>query len=592
MVYQFTPYALPLIAATLLCLSVAAYAWRHRGVGGARALAVLCLAAAQWAFGYSLEILGADFATRVFWGKTQYFGIVGVPLAWLAFSLCYTGRGHRLTPPLLAALLVIPLATQPIIWTTESHGWLWRTISLDNAGPFPALHLVYGPWFWVVWISANVQLALGTVFLIRHARRQQRLYSRQVALVIFAAVIPWISNIAYVLRLLPVPNLDLTPFAFAVAALALAVDIFRYRFLDVVPVARQAVLDSMTDGVLVLDVHGRVADLNPSARRMLGWPSADGVGRAADEALAHWPQLLDFVQHQADGRTELMYLIAPGATRWYDVQLTSLAEAREPASGRLVVLRDITDRKQVEKELALARDRAVEMSTLKTQLLSKVSHELRTPLGSILGFADLIRRGTYGEVEERQLHAAERIAHNAKFLREMVDALIDQAELEAGSVQLAGRYFTPQELLDNVRAQWGEQAVAKGLRLVTEVDPQLPAKLSGDVTRLHQLLANLVSNAVRFTESGAVSVRLFRPAKIQWAMQVSDTGPGIPPEAQTLIFEPFWQMDKSLTGQKGPGLGLSIVKQLTTLMGGQITLESEVGRGSTFTVTLPLYGTS
>jgi len=128
-----------------------------------------------------------------------------------------------------------------------------------------------------------------------------------------------------------------------------------------------------------------------------------------------------------------------------------------------------------------------------------------------------------------------------------------------------------------------------GLVLITDIDPNIPPTLSGDPDRIQQVLINLVSNAIKFTEQGSVEMHIFCSNATHWIMQVSDTGPGIPPEIQTTIFEPFQQADGSATRKhRGYGLGLSIVKQLTELMGGEIRLESEIGKGSTFTVELPL----
>ena len=145
------------------------------------------------------------------------------------------------------------------------------------------------------------------------------------------------------------------------------------------------------------------------------------------------------------------------------------------------------------------------------------------------------------------------------------------------------------ELIDEVEARMVVLAQAKALKLTTHLAADLPATLYGDPQRLEQIIVNLVGNAIKFTESGSIILRVCRPDKGHWAIKVSDTGPGIPPEAQTRIFEPFRQVDGSVTRlHKGTGLGLSIVKQLTSMMDGQIELDSQLGKGSTFSVILPI----
>jgi signal transduction histidine kinase len=151
------------------------------------------------------------------------------------------------------------------------------------------------------------------------------------------------------------------------------------------------------------------------------------------------------------------------------------------------------------------------------------------------------------------------------------------------------RPFDPIDMLQRVENTMLVLAHNKGLELTTAVSPDLPATLQGDESRLRQLLINLIGNAIKFTEQGTVRVRLDRVDEAWWTMEVSDTGPGIPEEARHYVFEPFRQVDGSITREyRGTGLGLSIVRSLVELMGGTVGLESEVGHGSTFTLRLPL----
>jgi two-component system, NarL family, sensor histidine kinase BarA len=174
-------------------------------------------------------------------------------------------------------------------------------------------------------------------------------------------------------------------------------------------------------------------------------------------------------------------------------------------------------------------------------------------------------------------------------LTKQVNELLDEAALEAGRLQLYTRTFILADLVHEIDSQMQMLAKTKGLSFTTEVEAGMPVALLGDVDRLQQILANLVGNAVKFTETGSVHLVICRAGESQWKIQVIDTGPGIPAEAQLWIFEPFRQVDGSETRlHYGSGLGLSIVKQLVILMEGQIFLESEFGKGSIFTVRLPL----
>jgi signal transduction histidine kinase len=264
-------------------------------------------------------------------------------------------------------------------------------------------------------------------------------------------------------------------------------------------------------------------------------------------------------------------------------------QATELRAANEKLLQEITEHERTEKALALARDEALAASRLKTELLAKVSHELRTPLGAILGFAELLQLTVYGPLSEKQHETLGKIIESTNDLTNLVNQLLDQAQLHAGKLKLNLSTFAPAELVDRTLSKMNVLAQAKGLTLTANITTDMPATLFSDPVYVQQILVNLVSNAIKFTHKGTIQVDLYRPDDAHWALQVSDTGPGVPIEAQAYIFEPFRQVDGSITREQGgAGLGLSIVKQLTELLDGQVTLVSEVGRGSTFIVQLPL----
>ncbi|MCB9078902.1 MAG: hypothetical protein H6631_14965 [Anaerolineaceae bacterium] len=250
---------------------------------------------------------------------------------------------------------------------------------------------------------------------------------------------------------------------------------------------------------------------------------------------------------------------------------------------------EIAKRREVEGALIVARDQALAASRFKSELLTKVSHELRTPLGAIIGHAEMLQMGLHGPISNKQNQTTAKIIDNANYLTDLVGHLLDQAQYEAGKLLLKITTFTPSDVVEDVVSRLAVTAQQKGLTLKTEIGSGLPARLYGDPVALQQILVNLVSNAVKYTDQGRVCVRLFCFDDQHWAIEVADTGPGISPENQARIFEPFGQIDSSMTRRHaGVGLGLSIVKQLTVLMGGQIQLESQVDQGSSFRIILPL----
>lgn len=244
-------------------------------------------------------------------------------------------------------------------------------------------------------------------------------------------------------------------------------------------------------------------------------------------------------------------------------------------------LEDITDRR-----LALA---AQEASRLKTQLLGNLSHELRTPLGGIIGYAEMLEEDLDSEVQGEQHELVKRIITSARSLLTMINTLLQQSQIEQGKIDLHLKDFEFEELVEIMYASVGSLAKKKGLDLTYSIADDLPSAVQGDIRWLRQILINLVGNAIKFTREGSVQLRLYQPDATHWAMQVSDTGQGISKEAQIYIFDAFRQADSSNTRRhSGSGLGLSIVKELIELMGGEISVQSQLGHGSTFTVVFPL----
>lgn len=250
---------------------------------------------------------------------------------------------------------------------------------------------------------------------------------------------------------------------------------------------------------------------------------------------------------------------------------------------------DISARKQVEAALEEARQSADAANAAKTLFLATMSHEIRTPLYGVLGTLELLARTQLDAQQKDYLHAIE--GSSATLLQLICDVL-DVSKIEAGQLALELSEFSPLDLVNEIIQGYAAAAMGKGLQLYACFDPKLPERLMGDVTRLRQILNNLLSNAVKFTDYGRVVLRVKlldrddERSSVLW--QVSDTGKGIAQEDQAMIFEPFYQSEGNTNVVAGTGLGLPICQRLTQLMNGHIRMVSELGLGSSFSLTLPL----
>ena len=356
------------------------------------------------------------------------------------------------------------------------------------------------------------------------------------------------------------------------------------------------IVENASDIIYRADSNGNFTYANPSALKLMGFADEQEVlGRNYLElALPEFRHKLKRVyDHQYVSKTRNTYYEFPAVTTdghvvWVG-QNVQLIMNGEQVDGFQAVARNITQLKQAQEALSLSRDQALDASRFKSQLLSRVSHELRTPLGGILGYAELLKYEAFGPLTENQQSAINNVIESTNYLTNIVSDLLDESQIESQSLSLHNEYFSPVELLEKTKTTMSTLAAKKGLDFRVELDPDLPAELYGDANRLQQILINLEGNAIKFTKAGRVIVSLKRPSPAQWAIEVCDTGAGIPVDEQKNIFEPFRQVNNSITREnRGSGLGLAITKQLVELMGGQIHLESHVGKGSLFTVVLPI----
>jgi len=346
----------------------------------------------------------------------------------------------------------------------------------------------------------------------------------------------------------------------------------RLHVLGVEKARLDAILRHMADGILLVDSKKRIQMLNPAAEQMLSISAREAIGKDHLEITHHFdlderlarvlrsgePESLEIRRAQPDLQVLEARLALAGATT---------------DSGVLIMLRDITRSRQLEQ--------------MRTEFVSNVTHELRTPLTAIRGFAETLLEGALEEPETAH-HFVEIMKRESDHLGALIEDLLDLSRIESGKFKMRRGHVLLQDLIPDTLDRLAPRAEQKEQRLTVEVSPDLPY-IEGDAARLSQVLVNLVDNAIKYTPArGAVHAKAFQNQD-GIILQISDTGVGIPQPDLARVFERFYRVDKARTrATGGTGLGLSIVKHIVDSHGGRITVESEVGVGTTFTVTLPL----
>ena len=367
-------------------------------------------------------------------------------------------------------------------------------------------------------------------------------------------------------------------------------------------VLHEMIFNSIGEGIHWLDREGNIVFENPSAARLLGWEMNDLIGLPAHVTMHHtradgsdYPRCDCHIdQTLQTGVTctveDEVFWRKDGTSLPVGYTATPVRDRNDEIIGSVVVFNDITKRKSTEKALQEAKEEAERVNQLKSQFLANMSHEIRTPMNGVIGMTSLLLDT---ELDEEQREYIETVRTSGDALLAIINDILDFSKIEAGKLTLDTHDFDLQEIVEGTLALLAGTAQAKGVELVGMTDPAVPVFLRGDSTRLRQILTNLLGNGIKFTSEGEVSLRVSLQRETEQeatlTFRVRDSGIGISPEAQRRLFQSFAQAEASTTRKYGgTGLGLAICKQLVERMGGQIGVESEPNKGSTFWFTLSL----
>ncbi len=347
--WTFTPYTIPLFIAAAVSGVLFFPAWHRREATGAKAFALFAGLAALWCLGYALEIGSTTLATKLIWVKVQYVSIVNVSAVFIVFCLQYTRR-WRFPSKYMVVFFIIPWLLLLSVWLEPRLGIFYRHIALDTNTPFVDLDLDYGPLFWVLITYSYTLLLIGSYQLLSLGHNLKNPYRRQTYGLVLATIFPWIGNGMYVTGLTPLPYLDLTPIGFAATAVFLAWTLRSLSLLDVAPFAREIVLESMSNAMLVWNQQHRLLDFNPAAVRLFEKFQPLRVGMTANELFQRPFAAVMPLYKMHDVEQEIALPLAAAPT-YFQVTVSPLLDQRGEASGRLLILHDVTAAHKAAQEL-------------------------------------------------------------------------------------------------------------------------------------------------------------------------------------------------------------------------------------------------
>ncbi|RLC76621.1 MAG: hypothetical protein DRJ03_15145 [Chloroflexi bacterium] len=445
--WQLVPYILPSLAAMAASSGLAFMAWRRRPSPGAAQFAGLMLTVAVWLLGHALCLASASLRAKIFWEAVRFTGPIAAPVMWLMFVLWQDVfyRSLAVTKRVYSWLLLssIPLATLLLIWTNEAHLMVYDEVWLNSGGPFPVLGVTYGPWFYVHSVYSYLLLLFGIFLLYQTHRRaiKKRLYRSQTGLLIISALALLAANALDTGGLNPFPYLALTPLAFTITGLILFWNLYRLRLFDIVPVARDLVIESIEDAVIALDDQDRIVDLNTAAGQILDRPVAKMIGQPVDLAFSHWPDLVE--RYRTASETGATFDLVT-AQHHFDARLSLLRDRSNRTIGRLIVLHDVTARLWAERALQQVRDDLERRVEERTSELSQVNIQLKREIVERELAEERSQRLLDQQVAVNQLSLALGQTHD---LDEIYYIIYDHARLLMDVVSFIVSSYNPQERL-------------------------------------------------------------------------------------------------------------------------------------------------
>ena len=580
MPFLFTQYFTILFVTALLSAGLSVAAYRQRRSPGGKAFTWMMLSVTLWALVSSLETGSVGQPLKIFWSKWEYVGANGSAVFFLLFAIAYTGHGVWLHQKKIWLLALLPLFNIALAATNDWHGLVWTGFTPSPIGQNLLIYN-HGPGYY--WVTSTIygQLASATVLLALSAGRGSTLQRKQTRSLVIAALIPWVGSIVYTTELSPFPGLNLVPTTLLFTGLILLLTLTRYQLLDLVPVARDLLLEKMWDGMMVLDTQHRIVDINPAGRAFLDLIDKKVTGTVIDKV---WPEAAQKVYEEAEhvaGISELAH-----GDRFFEIRVSPLNDNQAHIHGRLLIWHDITRRKQAESERESLIAQLEEANATKDRFFSIVSHDLKNPFNTIVSFSRLMLGSIETLSREEIVELTQELSKSAERTRSLLDNLLEWSRSQRGLIQVEARPLYLAHTLATVTDWLTGQAADKSITIETDVTADAVAWADAHLTET--ALCNLISNAIKFSHAGGV-------VKVQGGMKdgqawitVSDQGVGIPPERLDKLFR--IESVKSTPGtakEQGSGLGLVLCKEFMEKQGGQITAQSTPGQGSAFTIVLP-----
>lgn len=582
--FTFNAYSYFLIFFGAITLFLSWYAYR-RDHGAVRIFGLMMLSNAIWSIAYGFELATSNLANAKIFIDIEYIGITTLPLYWLLFCLKLSGKERWYKRTLnLSVLITVTAVTTILVWTNDYHHLHYRRLFMDTSGEFPMISVEPGISYQIFTTYFYVLLAIGSYLLISTFRKADPIYKRQNYSIIFAAVIPWVTNIAYIFGFRPVGNLDLTPFAFAGSITFIAIAIYRFKLFDVLPVAREKVLHLIQDGFIVIDNQRRIIDYNHALRKYLDEPNSKKIiGTSLEAIFPEQDALFKFLKEHKSGKIELRIESSMGIHD-LEADILHLDENQLSNDATIIKFQDLTHFKQEALKSQQQTEELKKLNQLKDRIFSIIAHDLRGPLVNLSEVLKMISNDQI-TIEEFKI-LSPTLNKDILYTTELLENILHWSRSQLKGYGLNKEYFDLRSMIINEVNYHLPSASSKNVQIIQDVFPGI--MVYADMLMIQIVVRNLLSNAIKFCYDGCEIDISSVYRKGQMMLSIHDNGIGIKEENVKKLFSGENMSTRGTLNEKGTGLGLVVCKEFMERNDGSITVESEFGVGTRFNLFIPV----
>jgi signal transduction histidine kinase len=582
--FTFNALAIILLTCGLATVVLSNYIYK-RGGGAVRWFALMMLSNAIWSIAYGLELSSTTLEQIKFFINIEYIGIATLPLNWFIFCLNFCDKECWYKKPFnLALILISPIATIIMVWTNSFHHLHYKTLTIATDGPFPMANIVHGIWYEIFIVYFYLLLGSGCYLILNKFRRSDPIYKRQNYSIIIAAFIPWLANIAYLLGLRPLGHVDVTPFAFIITSFLILIGIYRFKLFDIIPIAREKVLELMQDGFFVLDQRNRIIDYNKSIIKYINFEEGKRlIGTDLEEIFPGQHEFFERIKNHHPGKIELT--LSLNDTKFYiEADILFLNENKINHSYSIIKLQDLTRFKEDALRTREQANELVKLNQLKDRIFSIIAHDLRGPLVNLSEVLKMMANDQITNEEFRSISPT--LSKDIIYTTDLLENILHWSRSQLKGFGIKKEFFNLRNLIINEINYHLPAATTKKIKIIHDVFPG--EMVYADILMIQIVVRNVLNNAIKFcNENCEINITANYQKNGTMLICIKDNGIGIPTNLLSRLFKDENITTRGTSNEKGTGLGLMVCKDFMKRNDGDITVESIEGEGAKFCITLP-----